>query len=228
MVLLIATEATLFLLLRRELLLSPRRDRGPWPPAPHCRPEDPRAAAREAVLVAGSVADVARQPFGPSAERDASAIGLVAALVLRRRVPRLPGDPGRRLARVFRPQDDAYSSIYYTLIGVHYVHAWSACCSPRWALLRSRRFTPAASDAAGNGPLLALRQRHRRGRLPDPLHRPTRMTAVTRIASPGRRAWVRPARPAGGVGGAADRRLQLREAACGRPDCEPLGAGATR
>ena len=42
----------------------------------------------------------------------------------------------------FRPRADAYSSIYYTLIGVHYVHVVVGMLLGVWALLRSGRFTP--------------------------------------------------------------------------------------
>ncbi len=40
----------------------------------------------------------------------------------------------------FRPSDDAYGSIYYTLIGLHAAHVAAGVLLALWALIRALRF----------------------------------------------------------------------------------------
>ena len=103
---------------RRTSTCAPRRP-GAWPPAPLADPKIAQAAARDRSCSsrAASRSSLAGRSARP--EDRAAACGLALAPDPRPRVPRVPGAADPRLARSFRPHDNAYGSIYYTLIGVH-------------------------------------------------------------------------------------------------------------
>ena len=143
MVLLIATEATLFLLLLASYFYLRVETIGPVAARAASPTQAAPAAARHAPPCRSSVAVV----LAGRAVR--AGAGRPPRVCLAR------GAPARHAASScfqgilvndsldgFRPSEDAYASIYYTLIGVHYAHVVVGRCSPGWALVRSPRFTP--------------------------------------------------------------------------------------
>jgi heme/copper-type cytochrome/quinol oxidase subunit 3 len=141
MVLLIATEATLFLLLVSTYFYLRHEAPGSWPPAPLSDPKYVKPLIAMLVLVASSVPmnlatrSARRGAFGTVRVALLFALLLAAGFLAFEWV--LVADSLDK----FRPQDNAYGSIYYTLIGVHYVHTVAGALAVVWTLLRSRRFT---------------------------------------------------------------------------------------
>jgi heme/copper-type cytochrome/quinol oxidase subunit 3 len=142
MVLVIATEATLFLLLLASYFYLRVTTIGSWPPAPHVPPKILEPLLATLVLVAGSAAIA----FAGRAVRGRRAgltqAGLVAALLAICGFLVFQGVLVHNSLSDLSPRDDAYSSIYYTVIGVHYAHVAVGGLLVAWALLRSAGFTP--------------------------------------------------------------------------------------
>lgn len=140
MVLLIATEATLFALLLAAYFYLRFTTEGAWPPDGLSDPKIGRPLLATLVLVASAV------PFAWAASaagrlRPASArLGLLAGIV---------GGTGYLIYQYvlveesldrFGPRRDAYGSIFYTLAGTHFVHVAAGVLLAAWALARSVRF----------------------------------------------------------------------------------------
>src|SRR5712671_4968770 len=140
-VLVIATEATLFLLLVATYFYLRVETAGPWPPAPHADPKIVRPLIATLVLVAGSVPIALAGRSARLGRNRGVRASLVAALACDVAFLVFQAVLVHDSLAKFRPQDDAYSSIYYTLIGVHYVHVAIGALVALWALTRVRRFT---------------------------------------------------------------------------------------
>lgn len=141
MVLLIATEATLFLLLVSTYFYLRHEAHGPWPPAPLTDPKYVKPLVAMVVLVASSVPMVVATRAARNGRfatvRTALSVALLLAIAFLAFEWVLVSDS----LDTFRPQDNAYGSIYYTLIGVHYAHTVAGALAVEWTILRSRRFT---------------------------------------------------------------------------------------
>src|SRR4051794_34178215 len=137
MVLLIASEATLFLLLSATYFYLRTRARGSWPPAPLSDPALLKPLLVTVLIVATSVPMLAAARAARLGRRGVRA-WLVVALMLGVAFLVSQWLLVREQLRSFRPQAGAYQSTYYTLIGVHYAHAAVAVLLGIWALLRAR------------------------------------------------------------------------------------------
>jgi heme/copper-type cytochrome/quinol oxidase subunit 3 len=142
MVLLIATEATLFLLLIATYFYLRVERRGSWPPAPLHDPSflKPLLATGLLVVSSGPVALAGRSARrgGRLTVRAQLALALLhglAVLVFQWILIENSLD-------TFKPQANAYGSVYYTLLGVHYLHVAAGVLGLLWALARSGRMTP--------------------------------------------------------------------------------------
>jgi heme/copper-type cytochrome/quinol oxidase subunit 3 len=141
MVLVIATEATLFVLLVATYFYLRVETHGSWPPPPHSDPKIVRPLIATLVLVAGSIPMLLATRSAVSGRAGLIRGGLVGAVVCGLAFLVFQAVLVHDSLALFRPQDDAYSSIYYTLIGVHYVHAVIGVLLALWALARVSRYT---------------------------------------------------------------------------------------
>jgi len=140
MVLLIATEATLFALLVATYFYLRFRTQGGWPPDGLADPKIVKPMIATAILVLSSaplaLASRAVWELRPSVARLglAGGIGLgVAFLIFQYLLVQASLAP-------FRPGKDAYGSIFYTLIGLHAAHVVVGVLLASWALVRTLRF----------------------------------------------------------------------------------------
>lgn len=140
MVLLIATEATLFALLVATYFYLRFRTQGGWPPDGLADPKIVKPMIATAILVLSSaplaLASRAVWELRPSVARLglAGGIGLgVAFLIFQYLLVQASLD-------TFRPGKDAYGSIFYTLIGLHAAHVVVGVLLASWALVRTLRF----------------------------------------------------------------------------------------
>jgi heme/copper-type cytochrome/quinol oxidase subunit 3 len=140
MVLLIATEATLFAILIATYFYLRFKTGDTWPPD---RIGDPKLVKP---LIATLILAVSSVPvaFSTRALSDrqlvrarlallvAVALGVVFLIMQRRLVD--------DSLQTFRPGDNAYGSIFYTLIGLHIAHVVLGVLFGVWAVLRTIRF----------------------------------------------------------------------------------------
>jgi cytochrome c oxidase subunit III len=142
MVLLIATEATLFLLLVATYFYLRVERTGSWPPAPLHDPRLGKPLLATAILLVSSGAVGLAGHAARRGHLAAVRSQLGAAIVLGIVFLVFQGILVRDSLDVFSPQGNAYGSIYYTLIGVHYVHVAAGVLALLWAAARAGRFTP--------------------------------------------------------------------------------------
>jgi heme/copper-type cytochrome/quinol oxidase subunit 3 len=142
MVLLIASEATIFLLLAATYFYLRTRARGAWPPAPLHDPALLKPLLVTGVLVASSLPIAAAARAAKQGRNGGVRLWLSTALALEVAFLIAQWLLVDEQLDVVRPQASAYGSIYYTLIGVHFVHVAVAALLGIWALLRSRLYTP--------------------------------------------------------------------------------------
>jgi cytochrome c oxidase subunit III len=140
MVLLIATEATLFALLLATYFYLRTRTSGGWPPDRLSDPKILKPLLATIILVLSSaplaLAGTAAERLRPSAARLGLLVGVglgVAFLIFQYLLVQDSLDK-------FRPGKDAYGSIFYTLIGLHAAHVAAGVLFALWALARSIRF----------------------------------------------------------------------------------------
>jgi cytochrome c oxidase subunit III len=139
-VLLIVTEATLFALLVAVYFYLRFSTAGAWPPG-RSAPSILEPLLATLVLASSSlplaIAASAAKQGRPRGLRMAlvSALALGIAFLAFEWV--LIDDSLGRL----RPSDDAYGSIFYTLLGAHYAHTVAAVLAGLWTLLRVRLMT---------------------------------------------------------------------------------------
>jgi heme/copper-type cytochrome/quinol oxidase subunit 3 len=147
MVLLIATEATLFALLLATYFYLRFQTPGSWPPDGIHDPKVLEPLLATIVLVASSMplALAVRAAERRNALRAraglAVAIALAVAFLIFQHVL------VNRSLDTFEPRTDAYGSIFYTLVGVHAAHVVVGVLLAAWTLLRSRRFDGKAALA---------------------------------------------------------------------------------
>jgi cytochrome c oxidase subunit III len=140
MVLLIATEATLFALLLATYFYLRFVTVGGWPPD---RITDPAILKP---LLATLILLVAVVPFayaGVAADRlrrPAAQLALVCGIVLGVGFLVFQYILVQQSLDRFRPATDAYGSIFYTLVGLHFVHVGAGVLLALWALARTWRF----------------------------------------------------------------------------------------
>jgi cytochrome c oxidase subunit I+III len=139
-VLLIATEATLFTVLIATYFYLRFKTGDAWPPAGIGDPKIVKPLITTLILV-GSSMPVA---FSTRALRDrrlararlglstAAMLGIVFLILQRQLVD--------DSLQTFRPGDNAYGSIFYTLIGLHAAHVVLGVLLGAWAILRTTRF----------------------------------------------------------------------------------------
>jgi heme/copper-type cytochrome/quinol oxidase subunit 3 len=141
MVLLIATEGTLFFLLAASYFYLRHQSHGSWPPAPLSDPKFVKPLIATLVLAAGSVSMVVATRSARIGHFGRVQTALLVTLLLAIGFLAFEWVLVSESLNKFRPQDNAYGSIYYTLIGVHWAHTAAGALGVLWALLRSRRFT---------------------------------------------------------------------------------------
>ena len=141
MLIVIATEATLFLLLVASYFYLDTRTKGPWPPDGLSDPAILKPLIATILLVASSVPIVlagraARTgAFGRVQVLVGIALALMVAFLVFQGI--LVHDSLDR----FHPGKDAYASIFYALVGAHYAHTVVGALLAAWALLRTPRMT---------------------------------------------------------------------------------------
>jgi cytochrome c oxidase subunit III len=140
MVLLIATEATLFSLLLATYFYLRFTSTTGWPPGGLADPKILEPLLATLVLVVAVVpfawASAAADRLRPTTVQLALAVGIVLGvgfLVFQYVLVQESLDR-------FRPETNAYGSIFYTLTGLHYVHVAAGVLLSLWALARTWRF----------------------------------------------------------------------------------------
>lgn len=140
MVLLIATEATLFTLLIATYFYLRFETAGGWPPDGLTDPEIAKPLIATVILVAAVVpfawARAAADRLRPRTVR----LGLAAGIVLGTGFLVFQYVLTQDSLDTFGPRTDAYGSIFYTLVGLHYVHVAAGVLLALWALARTWRF----------------------------------------------------------------------------------------
>jgi cytochrome c oxidase subunit III len=140
MVLLIATESTLFALLFAAYFYLRFRTVGSWPPDGIADPKILKPLLATLILVAGVVpfawASASAQRLRPAAARLGLAVGIVLGIGFLIFQYVLVQESLDR----FHPETNAYGSIFYTLTGLHYVHVAAGVLLALWALARTGRF----------------------------------------------------------------------------------------
>jgi cytochrome c oxidase subunit III len=140
MVLLIATESTLFALLLATYFYLRFTAVGSWPPDGIADPKllEPLLATLVVVVAAlpFAWASAAAGRLRPGAARLglAAGIGIGLGFLVFQYV--LVDESLDR----FRPETNAYGSIFYTLVGLHFVHVAGGILLAIWALARTWRF----------------------------------------------------------------------------------------
>jgi heme/copper-type cytochrome/quinol oxidase subunit 3 len=140
MVLLIATEATLFTVLIAAYFYLRFRTPGAWPPGRLGDPRIVKPLITTLILVASSAPiALATSAIG---RRDVGRlrIGLLVAVVLDVVFLILQRQLVDSSLQTFHPGDAAYGSIFYTLIGLHAAHVALGVLLGAWAVLRTIRF----------------------------------------------------------------------------------------
>jgi heme/copper-type cytochrome/quinol oxidase subunit 3 len=137
MVLLIATEATLFTVLLATYFYLRFEKSGPWPPHPLSDPKIAKPLIATLILVASSApAAIAAR----SREVARVRLGMLVAIALAMVFLLLQRQLVDSSLQSFRPSDNAYGSIFYTLIGLHAAHVGLGVLLGAWAVLRTIRF----------------------------------------------------------------------------------------
>jgi heme/copper-type cytochrome/quinol oxidase subunit 3 len=139
MVLLIATEATLFTVLIATYFYLRFKTDGAWPPAWIGDPKIVKPLIATLILVSSSIPVALATSAIRRRAVARTRIGLVVAIVLGVVFLFLQ----RRLVdsslQKFHPGDDAYGSIFYSLIGLHAAHVALGVLLGAWAALRTIR-----------------------------------------------------------------------------------------
>lgn len=140
MMLLIATEATLFTLLLATYFYLRFTTVDGWPPGGLADPKILKPLLATLILLFAIVpfawASAAADRLRPATAQLALTIGIVLGvgfLVFQYVLVQESLDR-------FRPETDAYGSIYYTLVGLHFVHVAAGALLALWALARTWRF----------------------------------------------------------------------------------------
>ena len=122
MLLLIATEATLFALLLVSYFYERFESVGPWPPDDIAEPKLLVPAVMTALLMASSVPAYLADTSIRRGEVDRLRLYLASTLVLGAAFLGLQAWEYSNELDVLRPQTDAYGSLFYTVTGLHGLH----------------------------------------------------------------------------------------------------------
>jgi len=140
MVLLIATEATLFTILIATYFYLRFKTGNAWPPGNLGDPKLVKPLVVTVILVLSSLPIVLATRGTSERLLVRVRLGLLAAvalgvvfLILQRRLI-------DESLQTFRPRNNAYGSIFYTLIGLHVAHVVLGVLFGAWAVLRTIRF----------------------------------------------------------------------------------------
>jgi len=139
MLLVIATEATLFALLLASTFYLQARTPGPWPPDGI---EDPKLLLPGVMTVVLFVSSIPMFYADRKIRRGDITrlrIGLVVTFVLGSAFLCLQAVEYREDLKAFRPSTDAYGSSFYTVTGLHGLHVLAGLILIAWTLFRARR-----------------------------------------------------------------------------------------
>jgi cytochrome c oxidase subunit III len=139
MLLVIATEATLFALLLASSFYLQARTPGPWPPDGIAAPKLLVPAAMTVVLFASSVPMYYADRKIRRGDITRLRIGLVVTFVLGSAFLVLQAVEYRDRLTEVRPSTDAYGSSFYTITGLHGLHVLAGLILIAWTLFRARR-----------------------------------------------------------------------------------------
>jgi heme/copper-type cytochrome/quinol oxidase subunit 3 len=137
MVLLIATEATLFAVLIASYFYLRFQTPGSWPPGGTTDPKLPRAAVMTAVLVASTLLVHAGEAGIRRGSRRALGTGLAFGFLLGLAFLGLQIWETDVVARELSPRTDAYGSLFFTITGAHSAHLAAGLLLVAWVQVRA-------------------------------------------------------------------------------------------
>jgi heme/copper-type cytochrome/quinol oxidase subunit 3 len=143
MLLLVATEASLFGVLIASYFYL-RFKAVAWPPPADAEPALLRPLVNNAVLVASAPLMFLAGRAAARGRNGLLVALLAGALLLGSAFFALQLDSFVNSWRTFRPQDDAYASLVYTIVGAHWIHVGAGLLLLAYTLIRAvlGRFTP--------------------------------------------------------------------------------------
>lgn len=140
-VLLIATEATLFLLAIAAYFYLRTQSRDGWPPPPLHDPDVLKPLIANLILAISCVPLIAASRSVASGNAGRARAWLVTTTVLGIGFVALQIILIRQSLNMFSPRDSAYGSIYYSLLGIHLAHAAVGVLVLAWLVTRASRLT---------------------------------------------------------------------------------------
>jgi heme/copper-type cytochrome/quinol oxidase subunit 3 len=138
MVLVIATESTLFLLLLATYFYLRFKTGGEWPPSGR-DPSIAKPLLATVVLVASSVPLAFAARAADRLDRSRMRVSLLVGALLGVAFLIFQDVLIHQSLDQFGPRDNAYGSIFYTLLGLHAVHVAVGIVLALWAFLRTWR-----------------------------------------------------------------------------------------
>ena len=145
MVILIATEATLFAILISTYFYLRFTWDGTWPPQPLHDPKLVKPVIATLILIASSVPAVLATRAARDREQMRARLALLVAVALGVVFLILQRQLVDSSLETFRPGDHAYGSIFYTLIGLHAAHVVFGVLLGAFAVLRTVRLDRTAA-----------------------------------------------------------------------------------
>jgi heme/copper-type cytochrome/quinol oxidase subunit 3 len=139
MVLLVATEATVFALLLASYFYLQSRTTGLWPPDGIARPKLLVPTLMTVLLMASSIPAALADRRAARGDRRGLVTALLATLVLGAAFLGLQAWEYVERARVFTPRTDAYGSLFYTITGLHGAHVAAGLLLLAWAAVLGLR-----------------------------------------------------------------------------------------
>jgi heme/copper-type cytochrome/quinol oxidase subunit 3 len=136
MLMLVATEATLFAVLIASYFYL-RFRAAQWPPAAEEEPKVLWPLVVNGILVSTSVPVFLAGAAVRRGRQGLLRLGLLAAFCLGAAYFVLQYWRFSESWRTFRPQDDAYASLVYTLVGAHWIHVGAGLLLLLWVQLRA-------------------------------------------------------------------------------------------
>jgi heme/copper-type cytochrome/quinol oxidase subunit 3 len=137
MVLLIATEATLFAVLLASYFYVRFRTEGAWPPDGIADPKLLRAAVMTVILLASSLCVHAGESGVRRGSRSALVAGLGAGFLLGLGFLALQIWETQAVSEEFTPRTDAYGSLFFTITGAHAAHLAAGLLLLAWIQVRA-------------------------------------------------------------------------------------------
>jgi heme/copper-type cytochrome/quinol oxidase subunit 3 len=137
MMLLVATEATLFLVFIASYFYLRFKTEGGWPPGEIRDPKLARPLIMTAALLASSLAIQLAESAVRRGDQKRLKMGLAATLVLGAGFLSLQVWEYTRTAEDFTPRTNAYGSLFYTITGAHAPHVLAGLLLIGWTLARA-------------------------------------------------------------------------------------------